>query len=306
VLSADPASSGAIKVSHADRIIDSSTGLTKLALVRYYESVADFIIPHLKGRPCALVRGPTGVAGQLFFQKHSERTAIPGLKDMDPALWPGHAALLEVSTPQALAGAAQMNVIEFHTWNSTDKAIDKPDRMIYDLDPGEGTTWEHIQEAATLVRGFLQQLGLVSWLKTSGGKGLHVVVPLAPRLDYDTVNKFSKAVVEHLARVIPTRFVAKSGPANRVGKLFVDYLRNGHGATTAAAFSARARPGLGVSMPVSWEQLPKLKSGAQWTIVTAREHLSFQTTDPWADYWKSKQTLTAAMKTLGFKATAKK
>ena len=306
VLSADPASSGAIKVSHANRVIDSTTGLTKLALVRYYESVADFIIPHLKGRPCALVRGPTGVAGQLFFQKHSERTAIPGLKDMDPALWPGHAALLEVSTSQALAGAAQMNVIEFHTWNSTDKAIDKPDRMIYDLDPGEGTTWEHIQEAATLVRGFLQQLGLVSWLKTSGGKGLHVVVPLAPRLDYDTVNKFSKAVVEHLARVIPTRFVAKSGPANRVGKLFVDYLRNGHGATTAAAFSARARPGLGVSMPVSWEQLPKLKSGAQWTIVTAREHLSFQTTDPWADYWKSKQTLTAAMKTLGFKATAKK
>ncbi len=295
-----------IQVSHAERVIDATTGLTKLALVRYYESVTDFILPHLKGRPCSLVRGPTGVAGPLFFQKHSERTAIPGLKDMDPALWPGHAALLEVSTPQALAGAAQMNVIEFHTWNSTDKAIDKPDRMIYDLDPGEGTSWEHIQEAATLVRGFLQQLGLESWLKTSGGKGLHVVVPLAPKRDYDTVNQFSKAVVEHLARVIPTRFVAKSGPSNRVAKLFVDYLRNGHGATTAAAYSARARPGLGVSMPVSWEELPKLKSGAQWSIVTAREHLSFQATDPWADYWTSKQTLTAAMKTLGFNAATKK
>ena len=306
MLSAGPTSAAAIKVTHADRVIDPATGLTKLALVRYYESVADFIIPHLKGRPCSLVRGPTGVAGHLFFQKHSERTAIPGLADMDPGLWPGHAALLEVSTSEALSGAAQMNVIEFHTWNSTDKAIDKPDRMIFDLDPGEGTTWEQIQEAASLVRGFLQQLGLVSWLKTSGGKGLHVVVPLAPRLDYDTVSTFSKAVVEHLARVIPTRFVAKSGPTNRVGKVFVDYLRNGHGATTAAAFSARARPGLGVSMPVSWEALPKLRSGAHWTIVTAREHLSFQTTDPWADYWKSRQTLTAAMKTLGFKATVKK
>lgn len=306
VVSAGPASAATIKVSHAERVIDATTGLKKLDLVRYYESMAEFILPHLKGRPCALVRGPTGVAGQLFFQKHSERTAIPGLKDMDAALWPGHDALLEVATAHALASAAQMNVIEFHTWNSTDKAIDKPDRMIYDLDPGEGTTWEHIQEAATLVRGFLQQLGLESWLKTSGGKGLHVVVPLAPKLDYDTVNKFSKAVVEHLARVIPTRFVAKSGPANRVGKLFVDYLRNGHGATTAAAFSARARPGLGVSMPVSWDDLSKLKSGAQWTIVTAREHLSFQKTDPWASYWKSKQTLTAAMKTLGFKASATK
>ena len=224
---------------------------------------------------------------------------------MDPALWPDHDALLEVPNAIALAGAAQMNVIEFHTWNSTDKNINKPDRMIFDLDPGEGTKWEHIQEAATLVRGFLQQLGLESFLKTSGGKGLHVVVPLATRADYDVVNKFSKAVGEHLARVIPSRFVAKSGPANRVGKLFVDYLRNVHGATTAAAFSARARPGLGVSMPVSWEELPKIKSGSQWTIATAREHLSFQVADPWADYWEKRQTLTAAMKALGFRQTSR-
>jgi len=296
------ATASAIKVSHAERIIDTTTGLTKLDLVRYYESVADFMLPHLKGRPCAWVRGPTGLAGQLFFQKHSGGTAIPGLRDMDPQLWPGHDALVEVATAQALAAAAQMNVIEFHTWNSTAQAIDKPDRMIFDLDPGEGTSWAHVQEAATLVRGFLQQLGLQSWLKTSGGKGLHVVVPLAPKLKVDTVKAFSKAVVAHLARVIPTRFVARSGPGNRVGKLFVDYLRNGHGATTVAAFSARARPGLGVSMPVSWDELGKLKSGAHWTIVSAREHLSFQSTDPWAGYWKSKQTLAAAMKTLGFKA----
>lgn len=157
-----------------------------------------------------------------------------------------------------------------------------------------------------LVHGFLEQLGLQSWLKTSGGKGLHVVVPPAPKLDYDTVNQFSKAVVEHLAHVIPSRFVAKSGANNRVGKLFVDYLRNGHGATTAAAFSARARPGFGVSMPVACEELPKLKSGAQWTIAAAREHLSFQAVDPWENYWSTKQTLTTAMKALGFKVPVKK
>jgi bifunctional non-homologous end joining protein LigD len=146
----------------------------------------------------------------------------------------------------------------------------------------------------------LTELGLQCWLKTSGGKGLHVVVPLAPRMDYDTVNDFSRAIVQHLAKTIPSRFVARSGAANRVGKLFVDYLRNGHGATTAAAFSARARPGLGVSMPVAWDDLNHLKSGSQWTIANAREHLSFQKTDPWADYWKTKQSLAKPMRVLGF------
>src|SRR6185369_3288217 len=133
-------------------------------------------------------------------------------------------------------------------------------------------------------------------------KGLHVVVPLTPREGWDTVKAFSEAVVQHLAKVIPQRFVAKSGAGNRVGRIFVDYLRNGHGATTAAAFSARSRPGLGVSMPIDWDDLAKLKSGAQWTISTAREHLSFQTEDPWKGYWAKKQTLTRAMKTLGFSA----
>ncbi|MDB5828393.1 MAG: ligase [Variovorax sp.] len=299
--SAPARTSSGVKVSHGERVIDAASGLTKLDLVRYYESVADFILPHLTGRPVSLVRGPQGVGGQLFFQKHGEKIGIPGITELDAALWPGHASLLEVGNAQALAGAAQLNVIEFHTWNSTKKAIDKPDRMIFDLDPGEGTTWEHIQEAASLTRTLLSALGLQAWLKTSGGKGLHVVVPLAPRTGYDTVNAFSKAIVQHLAQTIPSRFVAKSGPANRIGKLFVDYLRNGHGATTAAAFSARARPGLGVSMPVAWDDLVKLKGGAQWTIATAREHLSFQKIDPWADYWKAKQTLSRPMQALGFK-----
>jgi DNA ligase D-like protein (predicted polymerase) len=198
----------------------------------------------------------------------------------------------------ALVAAAQMNVVEFHTWNSTVKRIDQPDRVIFDLDPGKGVTWPQLQEAAVLTRALLTELGLQSWLKTSGGKGLHVVVPLAPKLGYEVVKGFSQAVVQHMARIIPQRFVAKSGEANRVGKIFIDYLRNGHGQTTAAAFSARARPGMGVSMPVSWEQLKSL-GGSQWTIATAREYLSFQKDDPWADYWKSKQTLAGAMKTLG-------
>ena len=292
---------GDTQVSNPNRVIDPSTGLTKLDLARYYASVADWMLPHLKGRPCSFVRGPDGVGGQLFFQKHGEKIGIPGVRELDPALWPGHQALLEVGTAQALAGAAQMNVIEFHTWNSQARTIDRPDRMVFDLDPGEGTAWPQVQEAALLVRTLLTELGLAAWVKTSGGKGLHVVVPVAPRYDYDTVKAFSQAVAQHLARVIPSRFVARSGAANRIGKIFVDYLRNGHGATTVAAFSARARPGLGVSMPIAWEEVPKLKSGAQWSIATAREHLSFQTADPWAGYWKCRQPLAAAMKLLDFR-----
>jgi bifunctional non-homologous end joining protein LigD len=171
--------------------------------------------------------------------------------------------------------------------------------MTFDLDPGEGVAWPAMQEAARLTRALLDEIGLTSFLKTSGGKGLHIVVPLTPRDGWDTVKDFSQAIVQHLATVVPGRFVAKSGAKNRVGKIFVDYLRNGRGATTAAAWSARARPGLGVSVPCAWDELPALTGGAHWTIVNAHERLE-PGDDPWADYAKTKQTLTKAMKALGF------
>ncbi len=287
-----------IKVSNPERVVDAVSGVTKLELVRYYESVAQWMLPHLQGRPCSLVRGPSGVSGELFYQKHLNEQAIPELRELPATLWPGHASLLEVPTRRALVAAAQMNVIEFHTWNAVARRIARPDRMIFDLDPGEGVSWQHVQEAAVLVRGMLTELGLQSWLKTSGGKGLHVVVPLTPREGWDAVKGFSEAVVQHLAKVIAQRFVAKSGPGNRVGRIFVDYLRNGHGATTAAAYSARSRPGLGVSMPIAWDDLGALKRSDQWTVRTAREHLSFQQADPWAGYWTCRQTLTAGKKAL--------
>lgn len=144
----------------------------------------------------------------------------------------------------------------------------------------------------------LDELGLQSWLKTSGGKGLHVVVPLTGRHGYEVVKDFSRAAVQHLAATLPQRFTAKSGPANRKGKIFVDYLRNGHAQTTAAAFSARARPGIGVSMPIAWDALSELKSGANWTIRDAREYISFQRADPWASYWTIRQTLSATIRKL--------
>jgi bifunctional non-homologous end joining protein LigD len=286
-----------VRITHPERVIDASTGHTKLDLARYYASVAEFMLPHLKSRPVSLVRAPEGVGGELFFQKHADVRTMPGMKDL-PDLWEGHGPLLEVPSAKALIAAAQMNVVEFHTWNSIKQKVDKPDRMIFDLDPGEGVSFAAVREGTELMRALLEELGLACWLKTSGGKGLHVVVPMAARLDYDTVKTFSQQIVQHMARTIPQRFVAKSGPTNRVGKIFIDYLRNGFNATTAAAFSARARPGLGVSMPIAWDELPEMKSGANWTISDARDRLSFQKADPWADYWSCKQTMTAAMKAL--------
>jgi len=288
-----------VRVSNAGRVIDPSTGTTKLDLVRYYEKIAPHMLPHLKDRPVSLVRAPEGIGGELFFQKHADRIRIPGINQLDPSLSPDHAPMLEIATAQALVGAAQMNVIELHTWNSTKRAIDKPDRVIFDLDPGKGVTWKTLVEATSLTKKMLDILGLESFLKTSGGKGLHIVVPLTPRLGYDEVKDFSHAVVVHLAGTLPKLFVAKSGGKNRVGRIFVDYLRNGRGSTTAAAFSARARPGLGVSTPLKWSELESLKGADQWSIFTIHERLAKLRQDPWKDYKATKQSLTAAMKRIG-------
>jgi bifunctional non-homologous end joining protein LigD len=224
---------------------------------------------------------------------------MAGVVPLDPAIFPGHPAMLEIASSEGLLSAAQMNVIEVHTWNGVKSAIDKPDRMTFDIDPGEGVTWAQIQEAAQLVRTLLDELQLPCFLKTSGGKGLHLVVPLKRHFDWDTVKDFSQAVVQHLARTLPDRFVAKSGAKNRVGRIFIDYLRNGYGATTVCAWSARARPGLGISVPVRWDELQSLKSGAHWTVRSVHTRLDAGN-EPWAAYDKSRATLAAAMKRIGF------
>ncbi len=272
-------------------------------MIEHYARVAPLILPHLKARPVALVRAPDGITGELFFQKHAEATSIPGIKLLDPAFDPGHGPLLEIASAETLLAAAQLNVMEFHTWNATTKAIDKPDRMTLDLDPGEGVAWAQVQEAAQLVRAFLKELGLPCFLKTSGGKGLHVVVPLKPAFDWDTVKDFSQAIVQHLSSVIPERFVVKSGPRNRVGKIFPDYLRNGFGATTVCAWSVRARPGMGVSVPIAWEELETLTGAAHWDARNIGERLAIGNT-PWKAYETSRVALSAAMKAMDFKPAA--
>jgi bifunctional non-homologous end joining protein LigD len=171
--------------------------------------------------------------------------------------------------------------------------------MTFDLDPGEGVEWPKMLEATLLLHTLLTELGLPAFLKTSGGKGLHVLVPIRRHYGWDGVKGFSQAVVQHLAQTIPDRFVAKSGPRNRVGKIFVDYLRNGFGATTVSAWSARSRPGLGVSVPLEWDELPELESASQWTVRNIGERIAIGN-KPWAAMEKSRKGLGAAMKTLGY------
>lgn len=285
------------KISNPDRVIDSSTGLKKIDVVDYYRLASKWILPQLKDRPVAFLRAPEGIEGEQFFQKHRETLRIPGLKEFDIPFDPQHPPLMGIDSFRALIGAVQMNVIEFHTYNFKTKHIEKPDRMVFDLDLGEGIQWPDVQEAAELIRILLEELELQCFLKTSGGKGLHIMVPLTPRDDWETVKSFSKAVAEHLAKVIPGRFTATSGPRNRKGKIFVDYLRNHRGATTVAAFSVRARPGLGVSMPCSWGELATLTGGAHWTVSNAGSRFDLEQ-DPWKAYDKTKQTISALNKKL--------
>ena len=293
------------KVTHGERVMDADSGTTKLDLVRYYALVGQLMMEHLKGRPVSLVRAPEGVGGELFFQKHvTDTRKMPGVVQMDQKLDPEHPSMTQIATLEGLLSSAQWNVVEIHSQNATADHYETPDRIVFDLDPGEGVEWAQVQEGTQVVRAFLQELGLKPFLKTSGGKGLHVVVPIKPKLDWDTVKDFAHAIVNHLTKTLPDRFAGKSGAKNRVGRIFIDYLRNGRGATTVSAWSARVRPGLGISVPVRWEELPELTSGAHWTVKTVASRLKTGNA-PWADYAKRATTLTKAMKTLGFTPSSK-
>ncbi|MDR5763114.1 DNA ligase D [Caballeronia sp. LZ035] len=296
---------GDIKISNPQRVMDQASGRIKLDVVRYYEAIAEWALPYLRARPLALVRAPDGIAGELFFQKHSERARIPGVEELPVSLYPGHKPLLVANTADALVGLAQMSVVEIHSWNGAAPDLEHPDRVIFDLDPDPALPWSAMLEAASLVKVVLDELGLRSFAKTSGGKGFHIVVPLTRRQGWEDVKLFSQAVAQHMTRVVPQRFSAVLGPKNRVGKIFIDYLRNGRSASTVAAFSVRARPGMAVSMPISWDELKDVKSGDQWTMAQAIQRQRTLAADPWEGYLRTRQGITAAMRrAVGMKRSA--
>lgn len=288
-----------VRVSNPDRVVDPASGVTKIQILRYYALVGELMMEHIAGRPVSLVKAPQGIGKPTFFQKHLENQVMDGIKSLNRNIDPGHPAYMEILSPLGLLSAAQMNVIEIHSWNATKPMFRKPDQMVFDLDPGQGVDWKSVQQGAELMHHFLQELRLPAFLKASGGKGLHVVTPLKHEFDWDTVKAFSQAIVTHMASTLPQLFVSKSGPKNRIGKIFIDYLRNGFGATTASAWSVRARPGLGISVPVAWTELNKLESAAQWSVITAQERIA-EGNKPWAEFRRSAASLKFAMASLQF------
>jgi len=299
-----PTLDGKVRITHPDRVIDASSGTTKMQLAEYYANVADFILPELADRPVALVRAPDGIAGELFFQKNPERLAIPGITSLDKDLT-GQPIMI-INNAEALIGAVQMSTVELHTWNGTSVDLDKPDRFVLDLDPDPALPWKSMVEATQLTLSVLDELGLKAFLKTSGGKGIHIVVPITRKLGWDEVKGFSHAIVSHIAKLLPDRFSAVSGPKNRVGRIFIDYLRNGLGATTICAYAARTREGLPVSVPIYREEVAELKGANLWNVHNVHERLAEVGHEPWADLRKTRQSITADMRRrIGMKKTVK-
>jgi bifunctional non-homologous end joining protein LigD len=294
---ADPIGSGRIKISNPDRVIDPSSGITKVELAKFYAQVAPWALPQLRQRPLALVRAPEGITGELFFQKHADKLSIPHITQLDPALDPKHGALLVIDSVEALVSASQMGTIELHSWNAVAPQLENPDRFVLDLDPDPALPWKSMIEATQLTQTLLDEIGLASFLKTSGGKGLHIVVPLDPVHDWTEVKSFSQAIAKYLAKLLPSHFSAVSGPKNRVGRIFIDYLRNSRGASTVAAYSVRAREGLPVSVPIHREELADLKGANLWTVRNLLERLQqLGDDDPWAALAQTRQRITAQMR----------
>jgi bifunctional non-homologous end joining protein LigD len=284
-----------IKITHPERVIDKSSGASKMELAQYYGRVAPWMLRDLAARPVALVRAPEGIDGELFFQKHSTKLSLPHVTQLDDPDEKQPLLLLDSAT--ALVSAAQMGMLEVHAWNARAPHLDAPDRLVLDLDPDPALPWKRMIEATQLVQTLLDELGLVSFLKTSGGKGMHVVVPLTRDESWDEVKGFSQAIARHMAKLLPKHFSAVSGPKNRVGKIFIDYLRNGRGATSVSAYSVRAREGLPVSVPIRRDELAALKGANQWTIRNLFERLDeLGDDDPWAGIDEIEQKITSEMR----------
>jgi bifunctional non-homologous end joining protein LigD len=257
--------------------------LTKLDIAHYYESVADRMLPHLRGRPLTLVRCGEGVrTGDLrrdcMYIRHSK-------------VWVPDAAR-RVRIPERTK-IGEYLVVEIHTWNSTFEHVERPDRLVFDIDPGPEVPWAWVVEGAQLVRSLLKTLGLASFVKTTGGRGLHVVVPLVPSLSWDQCLGFSRDVAAAIVRTSPDRYTIRFRKAGRERKLLIDYLRNNRANTSIAAFSTRARPAAPVSMPIEWRDLtPGLRSD-RFTVGTLMSHPAWRRHDPWEEYWKTRQRIGA-------------
>jgi bifunctional non-homologous end joining protein LigD len=287
---------GGTRISNPDRVLYPEQGLTKRQLAEYYVAVADAMLPHLAGRPLTLVRCPQGQGAACFYQKHIEKGFPSSVRRVEVAEKDGDLATYAVveSLP-ALVALVQMGVLEIHVWGARRDRIEWPDLLVWDLDPDEGLPWERVVESALAVSTILDELDLASFVKTTGGKGLHVVVPIERRLGWDEARDFTRAVAERIVEAAPERFLATMSKAKRKGKVFIDYLRNGRGATFIAPYSARARAGATVAVPVSWEEVAGVDP-AGFDVASVPGVVAARKVDPWAGMGGVRQGVTKAMR----------
>jgi len=283
-----------VSLHEPERIIDRDSQTSRLQLAALYQRLGAWLLPQLKARPVALMRAPHGVEGDLFLQRHTEHPGVPHINLLAPALDTGHGRLMQIDRLPGVIEAVQRGAVEFHTWGASSQRLDSPDRLVLDLDPDSTVPWRAVLEGTTQALALLDELGLRGYLKTSGGKGMHVVIPLARHAGWDEVRAFAKAISHYLMTQMPERFTAAQGPRSRVGRIFVDYLRNQRDGCMAAAYSLRARPGLPVSTPVAREELQGLTSARHWHAGNILERLETLPQDPWKGY-DNRQRLTARM-----------
>ena len=275
-----------VTVTHAGRVLDPTTELTKGDLARYYAAVAGDLLPHAADRPLTILRCTSGIGRTCFFQKNT----MPGLGDSVHRSPVGEHQVLSINDAAGLLQLVQLGGLELHTWGARLPDAARPDLLILDLDPAEGLAYGRVVEAALDAREQLRSIGLESWVKTTGGKGLHVVVPFRPRYKWNVVKKFARVVAEDFTHRAPDAYTATPSKAARRGRIFVDYLRNGEGATAVVPYSARARAGLTVAMPIAWEDV-RHAHPKDFTIRTVPELLARRRRDPWEDLLASKQSL---------------
>jgi bifunctional non-homologous end joining protein LigD len=279
-----------VTLSNPDRVYWEDVGVTKQALVDFYADIWEWIAPHMVGRPLALVRCPEGATGQCFFQKHA--SAGIEQKWLRLVREPDGDHVITIADLDGLISLAQAGVLEIHTRGTTADSMETADRLVFDLDPGPGIEWSDIVDAARDVRQRLSDLGLVTFLKTSGGKGLHVVLPIKPT-PWDDAKAFTRSIAEAMAADEPSRYTATIKKSVRQKRIFVDYLRNSREATAIAPYSTRARPGAPVSSPITWEELANQTSANRYTVLNLHQRLARLRKDPWADIGKLKQPLPA-------------
>ncbi len=282
---------GRVRLSNPEKVLYPEQGTTKRALAEYYLAVADHMLPHVRQRPITLVRCPAGRHRKCFYQRHAGsgvpaelgKVEIPGFEESGDYLY--------IDGPAGLVALVQMGVLECHPWGAKIDRPDRPDRIVFDLDPGEGLGFADVAAAAREVKGVLEGLGLTSFLKTTGGKGLHVVVPIDRYHQWSEAKSFAKEIAQAMAADTPARYLARISKAERRGRIFIDYLRNDPTSTAVAPYSTRARAGAPVATPLAWEELSPRLDPAGFNIATVPARLSRLGADPWAEMSRVKQRL---------------